>query len=144
MREVAQNQVLMYKGVANVRVRYAETDQMGIVYYGIYTQYFEVGRVEAFRELGMSYKEMEDNGTMLPVVHVELYYHRPALYDDLLTIVTSVTEFPGVKIAFDHQVLNEKQELLTTGRVVLVFVDAKTKKPKRAPEDFLEKMRPFF
>ena len=144
MREVAQNQVLMYKGVTNVRVRYAETDQMSIVYYGIYTQYFEVGRVEAFRELGMSYKEMEDNGTMLPVVHVELNYHRPALYDDLLTIVTTVTELPGVKITFDHQVLNDKQELLITRKVVLVFVDAKTKKPKRAPEDFLEKMRPFF
>jgi acyl-CoA thioester hydrolase len=134
----------MYKGVTNVRVRYAETDQMGIVYYGIYTQYFEVGRVEAFRELGMSYKEMESNGTMLPVVHVELNYHRPAVYDDLLTIKTTLHEMPGVKITFAHEVFNEKDELLTTGKVVLVFVDATSKRPKKAPQDFLDKMRPYF
>lgn len=134
----------MYKSETKVRVRYAETDQMGIVYYGIYTQYFEVGRVEALRELGISYREMEEQGTMLPVVHVDMDYHRSALYDDELTIVSKITELPGVKIAFEHQVLNGKSELLTTGKVVLVFVDSKTKKPKRAPEDFMNKIRPYF
>lgn len=134
----------MYKSETIVRVRYAETDQMGIVYYAIYAQYFEVGRVEVMRELGMSYREMEGKGTMLPVVHVEMDYMRPALYDDLLTIITTIKELPGVKITFEHEVRNEKGVLLTTGKVVLAFVDSATKRPKRAPVDFMSSIRPFF
>jgi len=144
MRKLTQNQGVMYKSEINVRVRYAETDQMGIVYYGIYSQYFEVGRVEAMRELGMTYRQMEEDGTMLPVAHVEIDYHRSALYDDLLTVVTRITELPGVKLSFEHQVFNEKKELLTTGKVVLVFVDSNSKRPKRAPEDFIKMIRPYF
>jgi len=134
----------MYTAISNVRVRYAETDQMGIVYYGIYTQYFEVGRVEALRELGMSYREMEEAGTMLPVKHLEVNYHRSAKYDDLLKIRSTISELPGVRIAFDHEIFNEQDELLATGRVELVFVDRKTMRPKRAPVDFMDKIAPFF
>jgi acyl-CoA thioester hydrolase len=117
---------------------------MGIVYYGIYTQYFEVGRVEALRELGMTYREMEEAGTMLPVKRVEVNYKRSAKYDDLLTITSMITEMPTARIAFDHQVHNSHGDLLTTGRVELVFVDSKTMRPKKAPQDFLERIAPFF
>ncbi len=117
---------------------------MGIVYYGVYPQYFELGRVEAMRELGMTYREMEEKGTMLPVVHLEINYHNSARYDDLLTIRTTLKELPGVKITFYHEVLNEKKELLITGQVSLVFVSSQTMKPKKPPTDFLELMRPFF
>jgi acyl-CoA thioester hydrolase len=144
IREVAQYQGVMYQNKTSVRVRYAETDQMGIVYYGVYPQYFEVGRVEALRELGMTYREMEENGTMLPVKHLEINYHSSARYDDLLTIHTFIKEIPGVRITFVHEVYNEQKQLLTSGKVVLVFVSSKTMKPKKAPSDFLDKMKPFF
>lgn len=134
----------MYQNETTVRVRYAETDQMGVVYYGVYPQYFELGRVEAMRELGMTYREMEEKGTMLPVKHLEINYHGSARYDDLLTIKTKITELPGVKITFDHEVRNEAGELLTTGNVVLVFVSSETRRPKKAPADFLQTMAPFF
>ena len=117
---------------------------MGIVYYGVYAQYFEVGRVEALRELGMSYREMEERGIMLPVTHLEAKYHRSAKYDDLLTIETTINEMPGVKIKFDFRVFNENEELLTTGKVTLVFVSAETMKPRKAPDYFTEEMAKFF
>jgi len=134
----------MYKAETNVRVRYAETDQMGIVYYGIYTQYFEVGRVEALRELGLTYRTIEQEGSMLPVGKLEIKYIRPAKYDDLLTVRTTIKEMPGVRIVFHHEVLNEQNELLTIGKVELVFVDPTTKRPKNAPQNFIDIMRPFF
>lgn len=125
-------------------MRYGETDQMGVVYYGVYAQYFEVGRVEALRELGMSYREMEAQGVMLPVSFFEANYHRPAKYDDLLTIETTIPEMPGVKISFNFRVFNERKELLTTGKVTLVFVSANSMKPRKAPSYFLDKMAEFF
>lgn len=134
----------MYQNETKVRVRYAETDQMGIVYYGVYPQYFELGRVEAMRELGMTYREMEEKGTMLPVKNLEINYHGSARYDDLLTIKTTITEMPGVRLSFNHEVLNEEGELLTTGKVVLVFVSSETRRPKKAPQDFLDTIAPFF
>jgi acyl-CoA thioester hydrolase len=117
---------------------------MGIVYYGIYPQYFEVGRVEAMRELGMTYREMEENGTMLPVHHLEINYHDSAHYDDMLTIRTTIKELPGVRIVFYHEVLDEKGTLLTTGKVALVFVNSQTMKAKRPPADFMNKISRFF
>lgn len=134
----------MFKGQTKLRVRYAETDQMSIVYYGIYTQYFEVGRVEALRELGMTYRKMEEEGTMLPVTKLEVNYKRSAKYDDLLIITSKIVDMPTVKIAFDHEVHNAAGELLTTGHVELVFVDSKTMRPKRAPQDFLNRISQFF
>jgi acyl-CoA thioester hydrolase len=134
----------MYVSETTVRVRYAETDRMGYVYYGNYTQYFEVGRVEALRQLGTSYKEMEDNGIMLPVYTCNLKYLKPAYYDDLLIIKTTITELPRVKINFDYEIFNEKNELLTTGSTTLVFIEMNSKKPCPAPASFMEKIRKFF
>lgn len=117
-----------------VRVRYAETDQMGMVYHGNYAQYFELGRVEWLRNLGVSYKLMEGAGVMLPVVSLTMNYKKPARYDDELTIRTIFKSQTSVKIEFDYEVYNEKAELLTTGNSVLVFVDMKTGRPISPPE----------
>ena len=124
----------------NVRVRYAETDQMGVVYHGNYAQYFEMGRVEWLRNLGVSYKWMEENGVMLPVVTLSMNYKRPAKYDDLLTIKTIFKSQTSVKIEFDYEIYNEAGELLTTGYSMLVFVDIKTGKPVFPPKYVTEKL----
>ncbi|MBL7887888.1 MAG: acyl-CoA thioesterase [Flavobacterium sp.] len=119
------------------RVRYSETDQMGVVYHGNYAQYFEMGRVEWLRNMGISYRWMEDNGVMLPVVSLTMNYKKPARYDDLLTIKTKMVKLSSVKIEFDYEITNEKNELLTTGYSVLVFVDMKTGRPTAPPEYIL-------
>ena len=128
----------------SLRVRYAETDQMGVVYYGNYPQYFEVGRVEALRTLGMSYRQMEEDGIMLPVLSLEIKYIRPALYDDLLTIETQIKELPATRITFHHEIFNEHNKLLTKGVVQLVFLNSSNRKPCKAPPEFLDKMQPYF
>jgi acyl-CoA thioester hydrolase len=109
-----------------VRVRYAETDQMGVVYHGNYAQYFEMGRVEWLRNLGVSYKWMEENGVMLPVVSLEMNYKKPARYDDELRVKTILKSQTSVKIEFDYEIYNEQNQLLTTGYSMLVFVDMKS------------------
>ena len=134
----------MYVSETTVRVRYAETDKMGYVYYGNYPQYYEVGRVEALRQLGMSYKEMEDSGIMLPVYTCNLKYLKPALYDDLLLIKTTIKEIPRARITFDYEIYNQNNELLNEGSATLVFIDMKTNKPRPAPDSFLEKIKKFF
>lgn len=122
------------------RVRYAETDQMGVVYHGNYAPYFEMGRVEWLRNLGISYKWMEENGIMLPVVNLTINYKKPARYDDLLTIRTTLKSQTSVKIEFDYEIYNETNELLTTGYSMLVFVDMKTKKPTIPPKYITERL----
>lgn len=122
----------------NVRVRYAETDQMGVVYHGKYAEYFEMGRVEWLRNLGLSYAVMEQNGIMLPVVSLTLNYKKPARYDDLLTVRTILKNQHSVKIEFDYEIRNEKDELLTTGYSMLVFVDMKTGRPVSPPDYVLD------
>jgi acyl-CoA thioester hydrolase len=124
----------------NVRVRYAETDQMGVVYHGNYAQYFEMGRVEWLRNLGISYKWMEENGVMLPVVSLNINYKKPARYDDLLTVKTIFKSQTSVKIEFDYEIYNEKLELLTIASSTLVFVDMKTSRPTVPPEYVKEKL----
>ena len=126
-----------------VRVRYAETDQMGVVYHGNYAQYFEMGRVEWLRNLGVSYKWMEENGVMLPVVSLTMNYKKPARYDDLLTVKTILKSQTSVKIEFDYEIYNEENELLTTGYSMLVFVDMKTGRPMLPPSYVLEKLNCF-
>ncbi len=123
-----------------VRVRYAETDQMGVVYHGNYAQYFEMGRVEWLRNLGLSYKRLEETGVMLPVVSLKMDYKKPALYDDLLTVRTIFKSQTTVKIEFDYEITNEKGQLLTLGNSVLVFVDMKTKKPVVPPAFVIERL----
>ena len=123
------------------RVRYAETDQMGVVYHGNYAQYFEMGRVEWLRNMGVSYKWMEENGVMLPVVSLSMNYKKPARYDDLLTVKTMLKSQTSVKIEFDYEIYNEENELLTTGYSMLVFVDMKTGRPMLPPDYVLEKIK---
>jgi len=116
-----------------IRVRYSETDQMRVVYHGNYAQYFEIGRVEWLRNKGVSYKWMEENGVMLPVVSLTMNYKKPARYDELLTLKTIMKKMSSVKIEFDYELYNEKEELLTTANSILVFVDMKTGKPIAPP-----------
>ena len=130
----------MFKHEIKIRVRYGETDQMGYVYYGNYAQYFEVGRVEWLRNLGISYKSLEESGIMLPVTQMNINYLKPAKYDDLLTIVTNVINKPMVKIVFEFQIFNDQKELLTTGETTLVFIDMIKNKPTKAPNFLLDKI----
>lgn len=128
----------------NIRVRYGETDQMGYVYYGNYAQYFEMGRVEWLRNLGISYKRMEELGIMLPVLNLNINYLKPAKYDDLLTLKTTLLKKPSVRIEFDFELFNEDNVLLTKGFTSLVFIDIAKNKPTKAPGYILEKINPFF
>jgi acyl-CoA thioester hydrolase len=128
----------------NVRVRYSETDQMGVVYHGNYAQYFEMGRVEWLRNIGISYKWMEENGIMLPVVSLTMNYKKPARYDDLLRVKTILKSQTSVKIEFDYEIYNENNELLTIANSVLVFVDMKTGRPTLAPKYVTDKLNTFF
>lgn len=135
----------MYEHTTTLRVRYAETDQMDIVYYGNYAQYFEVGRAECIRELGFTYKQMEELGVRMPVVHMEADFLRPAHYDDLITIKTMLKKLPqDHEIIFHHEVYNERTKLLTRGKVVLFFIDSKTNKKMNLPHYLKEKLAPFF
>ena len=123
------------------RVRYAETDQMGYVYYGNYAQYLEMGRVAWLRELGISYRSMEEKGVMLPVISMHLDFKKPALYDDLITVETTLKKKPSVKIEFDYKILSEQGELLATANTVLAFIDMKKNRPTRCPVYILEKLQ---
>src|SRR6218665_62578 len=135
----------MFITASKVRVRYAETDQMGVVYHGHYFQYFEVARAEAIRELGFTYADMEKTGIIMPVIEVQCRYLRPALYDDLLTVKVILKEMPvNHKIEFHQEVYNEKAELLVTGKVILYFMEAKTMKRSVMPGKLQEKFQPFF
>ncbi len=135
----------MLETTTTVRVRYAETDQMNVVYHGNYAQYFEVARAECIRGFGFTYKEMESLGVMMPIVDLQIKFLRPAHYDDLLTIKTTLRELPLThKIEFHHEVYNEKQELLTIGKVVLYFINVLTKARTTMPQVMVEKLLPFF
>lgn len=134
----------MFKSETNIRVRYAETDQMNYVYYGRYAEYFEVARVEALRELGLSYKKMEEEGIMLPVLSYNVKYIKPAFYDDLLTIRTTIPDIPSGRIMFYYEVLNETGDLVCKAETTLVFINKLTGKPGRPPQSLIEKLSPFF
>lgn len=134
----------MYTSETQVRVRYAETDQMSYVYYGNYAMYFEVGRVEAMRNIGFSYKEMEDNGVMMPVLESHYTYLKPGKYDELLTIKTSIPVLPGVRIKFDYEVYNEQNELITKGWTSLAFLRKDSHLPTRPPQNLLALLKPYF
>lgn len=135
----------MHISTTAVRVRYGETDQMGFLYYGNYALYYEVGRVEMIRELGLSYRKMEEQGIIMPVAELKSKYIRPALYDDLITIKTIIKEWPEHhKIVFHSELYNEKEELLNLGATTLVFLDASTRQKIAMPDVLQEKLRPFF
>ena len=128
-----------------LRVRYGETDQMGYCYYGNYAEYFEVGRVECLRSLGLSYKTLEADGIMLPVSDFSVKYKHPALYDDNLIITTQITKVEGARIEFNYLIHNEEQQLIATASTTLVFVNKKNMRPTQPPAKFvalLEKHTP--
>ena len=134
----------MYVSETQIRVRYGETDQMGYVYYGVYAMYYEVARVESLRQLGMSYKELENMNVMLPVLENKSKYLSAALYDDLLRIVTTIREKPGVRIRFEYELFNETNKLIHQGETLLVFVNKKNGKPCRPPKIFDDLLDPYF
>ncbi len=127
-----------------VRVRYAETDRMGYVYYGNYAVYFEVARVEMLRDLGLSYKKLEDSGIILPVTEYNIQFKKPAFYDDVLTIKTYIRKKPSARIHFDYETYNEEGVLLNIAQVTLVFVNKSTGKPVIPTEEVNEIFRPYF
>jgi acyl-CoA thioester hydrolase len=126
---------LNFSNITEFRPRYSETDQMGVVYYGNYASYFEVGRVELLRQIGMTYAQMEATGTMLPVVHMSIDYKRGAKYDEQIFLETKLIELPTRKISFYHHLRDGSGNTLVTGKVVLVFCDTNTFKPKSCPSD---------
>ena len=135
----------MYQFSVKLRVRYAETDQMGYCYYGNYAQYYEVARVETLKSLGISYKKLEEKGVLLPVSDFSIKYILPALYDQELTIRCTFKELTDYKIKFDYQTYNEESKLLNFGNTTLVFVDKQTKKPVNCPKpikDLLINLKP--
>lgn len=134
----------MFESQTTIRVRYAETDRMGYVYYGNYASFYEVGRVEALRELGLSYRELEDSGIMLPVSELTSKYKKPAYYDDLISIKTQIPEMPAARLKFLYYLYNANGELINEGATTLVFVSIKTMKPCGAPRNFLELINPYF
>ena len=134
----------MFVSETRIRVRYSETDQMGVVYYGHYAQYFEVGRAEAIREMGWTYKQLEETGILMPVVSLQVRYHRPARYDDLLLVRTQVNEPPARLITFSSMIFNDEGVHLTSGEVSLTFIDKKTGRPCPAPDKLISTFESFF
>ncbi|MDB9963968.1 acyl-CoA thioesterase [Vicingaceae bacterium] len=132
----------MIKSKTTLRVRYSETDQMGFVYYGNYPQYLEIGRVDALKSVGISYRSMEESGYGLPVKYLVIRYHNAALYDDELVITTHVINMPTNKITFDYEIYRG-EDLIITAQTTLFFVDA-SKRACRPPVDFREKMKAYF
>jgi acyl-CoA thioester hydrolase len=135
----------MFKASTQIRVRYAETDQMNVVYHGNYAQYFEASRGEAIRGLGITYREMENAGVIMPVVELNIKYLRPAHYDDLLTVVTELREWPtDHRIRFHQEVYNEAGKLLTTGSILLYFLKSSDMSKTLIPEMLAERLQPYF
>ena len=131
-----------FKHETSLRVRYSETDQMGYCYYGNYAQYFEVGRVEAMRNVGISYKELEDQGVMMPVSEFRVKYTTPAKYDDILKITTHISELRGARLAFEYTIKNENDQLVATAHTTLVFVTKETMRPISPPDYFVKLIEP--
>ena len=135
----------MIRAETKIRVRYGETDRMGYAYYGIYAQYYEVGRVEAMRMLGFSYREVEERGLMMPVVEYCIQYKKPAFYDDELTLVTTLRERPGpLRLRFDYECFNAAGDLLNSGHVTLVSIDKTTGRMCRLPQWFEEALDVYY
>ncbi|HUZ61543.1 MAG TPA: thioesterase family protein [Hanamia sp.] len=135
----------MFTSKTQIRVHYALTDQMGVVYYGHYAQFYEIGRTESLRSLGLTYKEIEASGVIMMVTETHSKFLRPAFYDDLITVVTTIKELPlHHKIIFHSELFNEKDKLLNVGDVTLYFIDSKTMKRTTMPESIREKLIEYF
>ncbi len=135
----------MFTHETQVKVRYAETDQMGIVYHGNYAQYYEIARTECFEaSSGMTYASMEAEGVMLPILEFQAKYLKPALYNQVLTIKTIVKEIPTVRLIVEYEMYNEEKQLINIGKTTLVFVDKETRRPCHPPESFMKNVRQYF
>lgn len=134
----------MFEHTTKVRVRYGETDQMGYMYYGNYAEFYEVGRVEMLRSLGMTYRSMEESGIMMPVLEMSCKYLKPALYDEEISIRVIMDKMPGVKIHFRYELYNQANELIHKAETLLAFINMKTNRPCMPSQEFIDKMKPFF
>jgi|TARA_Y100000996_G_scaffold413452_1_gene401733 acyl-CoA thioester hydrolase len=128
----------MIKGDIKLRVRYSDTDQMGYVYYGRYASYYEVARVELFRNLGFSYKKLEEEGIGMPVIDMETKYLLPIKYDEEITIRTRIEKLPSSRIIFHYEILNQNNDLANTAKTTLTFINLLNKKPVRTPKELLD------
>lgn len=133
---MASNSDFLFKGETHLRVRYGETDQMGYCYYGNYAQFFEVGRVEALRSMGVSYKSLEDEGVMLPVSEYAVKYMSPAYYDDNLKIITYLTKLEGTRLFFEYEIFNEQERIIAKAKTTLVFVNKSSMRPTSPSKRF--------
>ena len=133
----------MYQSNVNIRVRYAETDQMGYCYYGNYAMYYEVARVETLRSIGFNYKSLEEDGVLLPVIDFSIKYLKPAFYDDQLEIICKIPIIPNVRIKFEYETYNEKKEMINFGNTTLVFLNKISKKPVNCPKPLLDKLNQY-
>jgi len=134
----------MFSHTTKIRVRYADTDQMGFMYYGNYAEFYEVGRVEMLRSLGMTYKSMEESGIIMPVTELKCKYIKPALYDEEIAVKVFIDKMPSVRIHFRYELFNQGNELINLGETTLVFIDQKKKKPCLPSPEFLEKLSVYF
>ena len=134
----------MYCTETQIRVRYGETDRMGYLYYGRYPEYFEVARTDMIRSLGMSYKQIEDSGIIMPVRSLKVDFRFPAQYDDILRVKSCLISLPEIKLDIEYTVYNQEDRLICTGNTILAFVDIKTHRPKRAPAFFLDAVSKYF
>jgi acyl-CoA thioester hydrolase len=134
----------MFCSETMIRVRYGETDRMGYLYYGHYPEYFEVSRTDMIRSLGLSYKGIEDRGIIMPVRSLKVDYRIPAQYDEMLRVKSCLSKLPEIKLDIDYEIFNQQDKLICTGNTVLAFVDAKSRRPRRAPDFFLEAVRKYF
>lgn len=134
----------MFNSESSLRARYGETDQMGYVYYGNYALYYEVARVDALRTIGMTYRELEENSVMMPVIKMECEYLKAVKYDELLTIKVIIKELPRIRMPFFYEIYNEAGELVNKGTTTLVFINMKTNKPVRCPEKLFLRLKPYF
>jgi acyl-CoA thioester hydrolase len=134
----------MFSHKIQVRVRYGETDQMGYVYHGHYATYYEVSRVESMRAIGFSYKNMEGDGVMMPVLDLKSEFKSPGRYDELLTIHVKIPTMPSVRIIFQYEIIGEDGRLVNIGETTLAFVNKKTGKPVRMPAELSELFAPYF
>lgn len=135
----------MYTTETQIRIHYALTDQMGVVYHGHYAQFYEIGRTEAIRQIGYSYKDIEAMGIIMPVVDIHSRFLRPAKYDDLITVKTTLKEIPTHhKIIFHSEIYNQNDELLNTGDVTLYFMHAASMKRCNMPDELKEKLEKYF
>lgn len=124
-----------------IRIRYGETDQMGVVYHGNYSNFLEIGRIEWLRSLGVSYKQMELDGIMLPVISLSLKYKKSACYDDVICVKTILRKLPTATIEFDYEITNIEGEIITLGNTILAFINMKTNRPTRCPKFILDKLQ---